>query len=136
MITSLVGSIATPLGRLVPYFDPPPPGRSSAPSKHTFNAPLLGFSIPHLLRTAWSGTPRHTEVDTPAAPQLNPFVCFVMFCSLRRFPAHTSVTGSSRDGNSDTSWSIVKTRGCFTRPVTSTVHSLHVPFGTYPWFRT
>ncbi|GER49226.1 DNA mismatch repair protein MutS [Striga asiatica] len=105
---SLDGSIATSLLRLVPYFDPPPPGRSSAPSKHTFIAPFPPPrpANPHRRRTARRGTPRHTDVDTPAAPQLKPTVCRTMFCSLRRLPAQTRVTGSSREGNSVVSWCI------------------------------
>uniref|UniRef100_A0A2P2JNL7 Nitrate reductase n=1 Tax=Rhizophora mucronata TaxID=61149 RepID=A0A2P2JNL7_RHIMU len=41
-IMSRDGSIAYSFGILVPYLDPPPPpGKSSAPSKHTLRAPSL-----------------------------------------------------------------------------------------------
>lgn len=130
------GSIAISYLILVPYLEPPPPGKSSAPSKHTLRAPRLRLKIPHCFSTWRKSTPRHTEVETPAAPQLKPMVCFTMFCSFRLFPAQTSVTGISRLGNSVTSWSIVNRMGRLTSPHTSTVQSSHLPLGTGPWFRT
>ena len=61
--------------------------------------------------------PFHTEVLTPAAPQLKPIVCLTRFSSLRRLPAQTRVTGSSRAGIASRS-SIVKLLGVPTRPST------------------
>ncbi|KAJ0711570.1 hypothetical protein HanRHA438_Chr09g0401031 [Helianthus annuus] len=133
---SLAGSIAISMLKLVPYFEPPPPGRSSAPSKHTLSAPFFRLKIPHLFKMWANGTPFQTEVDIPAAPQLNPMVCFVRFCSFRRLPAQTRDTGNSRVGNSFTSWVMVKRAGRFTSPHISTVQSSHVALGTGPWLRT
>uniref|UniRef100_A0A0A8YJP5 Uncharacterized protein n=1 Tax=Arundo donax TaxID=35708 RepID=A0A0A8YJP5_ARUDO len=92
--------------------------------------------MPHRRSTSRRRAPRHTDVDTPAAPQLNPTVCCTMFCSLRRFPAQASVTGTSTAGKSRTSSSMVIRAGRFTRPVTSTVHVAQSPRGTAPWLRT
>jgi len=38
-------------------------------------------------------TPVNNAVLTPAAPQENPLLFLTMFCSFRRLPAQTSVTG-------------------------------------------
>lgn len=35
----------------------------------------------------------NSDVETPPAPQENPWDFRIWFCSLRRFPAQTSVTG-------------------------------------------
>jgi hypothetical protein len=59
-----------------------------------------------------------------------------MFCSLRRLPAHTSVTGSSTASNSVASCSMVSFAGRLTSPVTSTVHVDQSALGTGPWLRT
>lgn len=49
-----------------------PLGILSTPTKHTWLAPSLGFLTPHFSSTSLRRTPFHTDVLTPAAPQLKP----------------------------------------------------------------
>lgn len=62
----------------------------SAPSIHTYRAFLVGLAF---LITSAITTPVNNAVLTPAAPHENPLLFFTTFCSFRRFPAHTRVTG-------------------------------------------
>nr|ACR36461.1 unknown [Zea mays] len=136
-MTSRAGSMATPRRRLVPYLPPPPPpGRSSAPSKQTLAAPSAAPMTPQRRSTSRRRAPRHTDVEMAPGPQLKPTVWRTMFCSLRRLPAHTSVTGSSTASNSVTSCSMVSLAGRLTSPATSTVQVDQSARGTAPWLRT
>lgn len=75
--------------------------------------------VTYSFSTSHSLAPFHTDVLSPAAPQLKPRVCLVAFCSLRRLPTHTRVTGTVREGR-EASSAIENFRGRRTRPVTST----------------
>lgn len=61
----------------------------------------MGFA---LRRTLAMRVPVNRAVDNPAGPQEKPLDFRTVFCSFRRLPAHTSVTGSVICSNSSTSW--------------------------------
>eukprot|EP00972_Heterocapsa_arctica_P070583 10427915-Heterocapsa_arctica.AAC.1 len=75
------------------------------------------------------------DVEAAAQPQWKPMPFLIRFCSLRRLPAHCSVTGTLRVGIFTRS-AIEIFIGRFTRPETSIVCECHDTWGAMPWFRT
>ena len=73
-------------------------------------------------------------VEVALGPQLKPLVLVTMFCSLRRFPAQASVTGTVWASNLFTRSSMLKVVGFSTRPPTVSWWVSHASRGTAPWF--
>ena len=120
----------------MPYEPSLPFGSSpSGPVKHTYWRSAVTSVTPHCLRSTCSGTPVHSELDRPAAPQLKPMVCLRMFCSLRRLPAHTTSTGVVMDFMR-ASWSMDRESFLSTKPPTVTLCVSQSSLGTAPWLRT
>lgn len=58
---------------------------------HTYFARRMGFAVRRM--SAIIG-PVNKAVESPAAPHEKPLDLRTVFCSLRRFPAQTRVTGA------------------------------------------
>lgn len=80
----------------------------SAPSMQTYFALRRGFALRRM--SAIIG-PVNRAVDRPAEPHEKPFDLRTMFCSLRRFPAHTSVMGDVIWSNCCRIWRKLRTIG-------------------------
>jgi hypothetical protein len=81
-------------------------------------------------------TPVHSDVLTAHGPQLNPIDFLRMFSSLRRLPAHTSVTGSVTLGSATSSSIVTEAPGLPTSPPMSMRWVAQSRRGTAPWLRT
>mmetsp|Transcript_58120 Transcript_58120/g.147425 ORF Transcript_58120/g.147425 Transcript_58120/m.147425 type:complete len:208 (+) Transcript_58120:1367-1990(+) len=136
--TSRSRSSAHPIAMDVPY-DPVDPCGSSpkGPSKCTYWCCSLTLVMPRYASTSHSRTPVQTLLATAPAPQLKPMVFFVIFCSLRRFPAQMKVTGMLTTGPTlpEASSSMLKSQDRGT-PETCKRCVFQDNFGTAPWFRT
>lgn len=78
------------LGKMWNLWDLPPRTSLSAPSMQRYLAPRNGFA---LRRTLANKVPVKRAVESPAGPHEKPFDFRTVFCSFRRFPAHTKVMG-------------------------------------------
>lgn len=78
---SLAGFMATSIRMIVPYFDPPPPGKSSTPSKQDIPCPFRPtHHAASFQNVRKSSLAPHRNGDL-GRPQLKSMVCFTVFCS-------------------------------------------------------